>query len=80
MPFLDYFKCWCCKPKPPVNPGHKRAPTKISYDLEKAEGMKRSLRDLEITQPSKAKLETIKPEVIKTETIKVKQLTRYPNI
>ena len=48
MSFLDYFRCCCCKKKPipasapTVAPTRINHPTMVSYDFERATGMKRA--------------------------------------
>lgn len=48
MPFLDYFRCCCCKkkpipvPPPIIVPTRINRPTMVSYDFERATGMKRA--------------------------------------
>jgi hypothetical protein len=53
MPFLDYFRCYCCKKNadelpdlPPETPiavrTHPKGPTMVSYDFERAVGARRA--------------------------------------
>jgi hypothetical protein len=53
MPFLDYFRCCCCKKpaiEPPVEPVaavlHVKHPTMVSFDLESHKGMRRAFDTL----------------------------------